>query len=146
MKYIGYNEEDKAEKWASNKLGVKSSPEIFRALSSLNNKGDLACVILLTNFTKGNIDINIAAEGNSWATPKNTILMFNGLFKMVFDELKAIRATALIAESNISCIKLVKHVGFVKEGVMRKAYDNDENMHIYSFLANEYHEHKWYRS
>tara|TARA_R100001015_G_C4623462_1_gene181274 strand:+ start:1664 stop:2104 length:441 start_codon:yes stop_codon:yes gene_type:complete len=146
MKYIGYKKEDEAEKWARNRLGVKSAPDVFRALSSVKNNGEFACVILLTNFTKRNIDINIAAEGKTWATPKNTILMFNGLFKMVFDELKAVRATALIAESNQACINLVKHVGFVKEGVMRKAYEDNENMHIYSILENEYRQHDWCRS
>ena len=136
MRYIGYQDEEKAEKWASKHLGVKSSPEVFRALSSVNEKGDFACVILLTNFTKRNIDVNIVAD--CFLTPKSTIMMFNGLFQMVFDELKAVRSTALIASSNVACQKFVEQIGFQKEGIMRKAYNDDEDMHLYGFLENEY--------
>ena len=73
-------------------------------------------------------------------------MMFNGLFKMIFDELKAVRSTALVSESNIASQKFCEHLGFVKEGTMREAYDGDEDMHIYGFLANEYRQHDWCRN
>ena len=73
-------------------------------------------------------------------------MMFNGLFKMVFDELKAVRSTALIANSNVACQKFVEQIGFVKEGTMRKAYNDDEDMLIYGFLESEYRNHDWCRS
>lgn len=144
MRYIGYQDEEKAEKWARKYLGVKSAPKVFRALSAVDKDNEFACVILLTNFTKRNIDVNIAADC-IW-TPKTAVKMFNGLFKMVFDELKAVRSTALIANSNIACQKFVEQIGFVKEGTMRKAYNDDEDMLIYGFLENEYREHDWRRS
>ena len=36
MKYIGYKDEEKAEKWARKHLGIKSAPKAFRALSSVD--------------------------------------------------------------------------------------------------------------
>jgi hypothetical protein len=144
MKYIGYQDEERAEKWARKYLGIKSAPSVFRALSAVDDDGEFTCVILLTNFTKRNIDINIAATCQ-W-TPKATIKMFNGLFKMVFNELKAVRTTALVAASNTDSQKFCEHLGFLKEGTMRKAYDDDEDMFIYGFLNNEYRQHDWCRS
>ena len=144
MKYIGYEDEEKAEQWARKRLGIKGVPSVFRALSAVDDHGEFACVILLTNFTKRNIDINIAV--GCLLTPKSTIMMFNGLFKMIFDELKAVRSTALVAGSNIASQKFCEHLGFVKEGTMREAYDGDEDMHIYGFLNNEYRKHDWCRS
>tara|TARA_R100001369_G_scaffold9406_1_gene22107 strand:+ start:138 stop:572 length:435 start_codon:yes stop_codon:yes gene_type:complete len=144
MKYIGYKNEEMAEKWARKYLGIKSAPKAFRALSCVDNNDDFVCVILLTNFTKRNIDVNIAANCN-W-TPKSTIMMFNGLFKMIFDELKAVRATALVADSNLVSQKFCEHLGFAKEGTMRKAYEDNEDMHIYGFLNTEYRKHDWCRS
>jgi len=145
MKYIGYKDEIKAEEWARKYLGLKHAPmDVFRALSAVNKDGEFACVILLTNFSKRNIDVNIAADCHF--TPKNSIMMFNGLFSMIFDELKAVRSTALIASSNVACQKFVEQIGFQKEGIMRKAYNDDEDMHIYGFLDNEYREHDWCRS
>jgi len=143
MKYIGYKDETKAEKWARKHLGIKGAPTIFRALSSVDNDGEFACVILLTNFTGRNVDINIAAT--CLLTPKSSIMMFNGLFKMIFEELKAVRSTALVAESNTASHRFCEHLGFKKEGVMRKAYDDDEDMHIYGFLNTEYRKHDWCR-
>ena len=119
MIYIGTEKEDLAEQWASKQLGIKASPSVYKALSGVDKSGDFSCVVLLTNFTARNIDLNIVGKKN-WATPKNTIKMFNGVFNTIFHELN--------------------------EGSMRKAYDNDEDMQIYGFLKEEYTSHGWCRS
>ena len=145
MKYIADINEEAAEAWARSRLGLKQAPNLFKALSTVNADGEFSCVVLLTNFTKRNIDLNIAGD-RGWATPKLTVDLFNGVFDTVFNKLKAVRATALIAESNIISQKFVAHLGFQKEGKMRKAYDNDEDMFIYSLLKEEYMSHDWCRS
>lgn len=145
MKYVGDINEEAAEAWARSRLGLKQAPDVFKAISSVDDMGEFACVILLTNFTKRNIDLNIAGE-KGWAQPKLCIDLFNGVFSTVFNKLKAVRATALIGESNLASQRFVTHLGFKKEGTMRKAYDNDENMHIYGFLKEEYMSHDWCRS
>ncbi len=146
MKYFGKHKEDLAEKWARSRLGLKEPPSVFRALFGIDEKtGDFSCVVLLTNFSPRNIDLNIVGERN-WATPKGTISMFNGVFNTIFNELKAVRATALIAESNFACQKFVQHLGFTHEGSMRNAYEGDEDMQIYGFLREEYTSHNWCRS
>ena len=116
MIYIGTDKEDLAEQWASKQLGIKASPSVYKALSGVDKSGDFSCVVLLTNFTARNIDLN------------------------------AVRATALIAKSNVTCQNFVEHLGFLYEGSMRKAYDNDEDMQIYGFLKEEYTSHGWCRS
>ena len=145
MIYIGTQKEELAEQWASTQLGIKSSPSVYKALSGVDKEGNFSCVVLLTNFTPRNVDLNIVGE-KYWATPKNTIKMFNGVFNTIFHELNAVRATALIAKSNVTCQKFVEHLGFFNEGCMRKAYDNDEDMQIYGFLKEEYIAHNWCRS
>tara|TARA_R110000796_G_scaffold101371_2_gene210062 strand:- start:647 stop:1114 length:468 start_codon:yes stop_codon:yes gene_type:complete len=145
MRYIADINEEAAEAWARSRLGLKEAPNLFKALSTVNPDGEFACVVLLTNFTKRNIDVNIAGE-KGWATPRLCVDLFNGVFDTVFNKLKAVRATALIAESNVVSQKFVTHLGFQKEGKMRKAYDNDEDMFIYSLLKEEYVSHDWCRS
>jgi|TARA_R110000744_G_scaffold10601_2_gene32875 hypothetical protein len=144
MKYIGYTQEEAAEKWARQHLGAKGAPSLFRALSTVHDDGTFACVILLTNFTERNIDINIAAD--CIFTPKISVQLFNGAFKMIFEELGASRTTGLIADTNILSQRFAEQIGFVKEGTMRKAYDQDEDVHIYGFLNDEFKTHNWYRS
>jgi len=145
MKYIGDHREEAAEKWARSRLGLKQAPKVFKALSAVDFNNEFTCVVLLTNFTKRNIDLNIAGD-RGWATPKLTIDLFNGVFDTIFNKLGAVRATALIAEDNVMSQRFVNHLGFADEGRMRKAYDGDKDMLIFGLLKEEYMSHDWCRS
>jgi len=118
---------------------------VFKALSTVNFNNEFTCVVLLTNFTKRNIDLNIAGE-KGWATPKLTMDLFNGVFDTIFNKLEAVRATALIAEDNVNSLRFVNHLGFTNEGRMRKAYDGDKDMLVFGLLKEEYLSHDWCRS
>ena len=145
MKYIGDNNEGAAEKWARSRLGLKKAPKVFKALSAVDFNNEFTCVVLLTNFTKRNIDLNIAGD-KGWATPKLTLDLFNGVFSTIFNKLGAVRATALISEDNVLSQRFVKHLGFTDEGRMRKAYEDDKDMLIFGLLKEEYMSHDWCRS
>jgi len=144
MKFIGFEREDEAELWARDKVGAKYAPSLFRAMSAVDDRNEFSCVVVFTNFTPRNIDLNVAAVGKSWASPKETVKMFNSIFSYAFYELGATRTTALLRSSNESSRALVEHLGFKLEGVMREAFE-DEDLHIYGFLASEYRTHSWYR-
>jgi RimJ/RimL family protein N-acetyltransferase len=98
---------------------------------------------VLTNFTPRNIDLSIVIDHRK-VTPKGTIEMFNEVFGFVFDKLRAARVTGLLRGKNRRAKKLNEHFGFKLEGVMRKAFADDD-LHIYGFLAEDYHSHVWYR-
>ena len=66
------------------------------------------------------------------------------VFGFVFDKLHAARVTGLLRGKNRRAKKLNEHFGFKLEGVMRKAFADDD-LHIYGFLAEDYHSHVWYR-
>jgi hypothetical protein len=143
MRYIGFEREDEAEEWARKCLGLQAAPELFRALSAVDDKGEFVCVVVMTNFTARNIDVNIAVQGKM--TPEGTVEMFNGVFGYVFDKLRAVRVTGLLRGKNEKAKKITEQFGFKLEGVMRKAFEDDDDMHIYGFLAEEFKAHAWYR-
>jgi hypothetical protein len=145
MKFVGFEKEDAAEIWARDQLAVKGKPEFFRAMTAVDDNEEFACVVVFTNFTSQNVDLNIAAKKDFWRCPKSVISTFNGIFSYTFHTIKAARVTALIADSNRKSKKFVEHMGFTLEGVMRKASNNNEDVCIYGFLADEYHQHSWYR-
>jgi RimJ/RimL family protein N-acetyltransferase len=58
--------------------------------------------------------------------------------------LRAARVTALVRGKNEVCKQFIEHLGFKLEGVMRSAFVDDD-LHIYGFLAEDYHSHAWCR-
>lgn len=143
MRFIGFEREKEAEAWARAKLELENEPEFFRAMSAVDENDEFVCVVVMTNFTSRNIDLNIAIGGKG-LMPKGMIVMFNEVFSFVFDKLHAARVTGLLRGKNTKSKKINEHFGFKLEGVMRKSFIDDD-LHIYGFLAEDYHSHVWYR-
>lgn len=144
MNFIGFEREDEAHEWAKTRLGIERNPPFFRALSAVDEKGDFVCVVVLTNFSAMNVDVNIAISGKF--TPVAMVDMFNAVFSLIFDILHAERATGLTGGKNKLAQNIIERFGFKKEGVMRNAFKRDEDLVLYGFLAEEYHKHKWFRN
>lgn len=143
MRYISFEREEEAEAWARARLELENAPGFYRTLAAVDENDEFVCVVVMTNFTPRNIDLSIVID-NKKVTPKGTIMMFNEVFSFVFDKLKAARVTGLLRGKNKRAKKLNEHFGFKLEGVMRKAFPDDD-LHIYGFLAEDYHSHIWYR-
>lgn len=142
MRYIGFEREEEAEEWARKCLELEAPPSLFRALAAVDDEGGFVCVVVLTNFTARNVDVNIAVKGKM--TLEGTVEMFNGVFSYVFDKLKAARCTGLLKGKNSKAKKITEGFGFKLEGVMRRAFEDDD-LHVYGFLAEEFKAHAWYR-
>lgn len=143
MRFIGFEREEEAEEWARNQIFSASEPEFFRAVSAVDDDGNFVCVVVLTNFTSRNVDINIAMTGTKLA-PRCSLLMFNAVFEFLFNHLRVARVTALVRGKHQKSKKITEHFGFALEGVMRKAFEDDDLL-IYGFLAEDYRSHPWRR-
>ena len=143
MRFVGFERENEAEAWARARLELEDAPGFFRTLAAVDENDEFVCVVVMTNFTPRNIDLSIVIDHKK-VTPKGTIEMFNEVFGFVFDKLHAARVTGLLRGKNRRAKKLNEHFGFKLEGVMRKAFADDD-LHIYGFLAEDYHSHVWYR-
>ena len=143
MRFIGFEREDEAEAWARAKLELENVPSFFRAMSAVDENDEFVCVVVMTNFTQRNIDLSIVIGGKG-LMPKGMLVMFNEVFGFVFDKLHVARVTGLLRGKNTQAKKINEHFGFKLEGVMRKSFIDDD-LHIYGFLAEDYHSHVWYR-
>lgn len=143
MRYIGFEREEEAEQWARNKLNLPNPPEFFRAAAAVDAAGEFVCVVVMTNFTPRNVDLNIAIDKTK-VRPKETIVMFNGIFGFLFDQLGVARVTGLLRGKNEDARRINERFGFRLEGIMRKAFPDDD-LHVYGFLAEEYRAHAWHR-
>ena len=145
MTYIGFQREDEAEVWARARLQAGDPPAFFRARSSVDETGEFAFVVVLTNFSSINVDMNIAMEKGK-ITPKALIVMFNEVFSFLFEKLHLKRATGLTSKSNSKARNAIEKFGFKLEGVLRNAAPRNDDLIVYGFLAEEYHKHAWRRS
>jgi len=143
MRFIGFEREDEAESWARAKLELENAPEFFRTMSAVDENDEFVCVVVMTNFTPRNIDLSIVIGGKGLRS-KGMLVMFNEIFGFVFDKLHVARVTGLLRGKNTQAKKINEHFGFKLEGVMRKAFADDD-LHVYGFLAEDYHSHVWYR-
>lgn len=141
---IGFDRESEAVEWCRQTIGLEGTHGFCRAISARDERGFLV-VVVLSNFTNRNIDLHIAAHPSiKWATPGLAKELFNAVFSYCFEKLKAVRLTGLIKSSNRSCRRFVERLGFQLEGVMRKAF-NDDDLCIYGFLDEEFATHPWRR-
>jgi hypothetical protein len=143
MRYIGFEQEDEAEQWARSKLNSDAFPQFFRAVAAVDEQNEFVCVVVMTNFSLRNVDLNIVIDKKK-LKPKETIVMFNGIFGYLFDKLNLARVTGLVPGKNAASRRIAEHFGFKLEGVMRAAFPDDD-LHVYGFLAEEYHSHAWRR-
>lgn len=143
MRYVGLDLEDAAERWARERLQLDAPPRLFRAFSAVDSE-DFVCVVVLTGFSSRNIDMNIVIRDKVSVRPKETVKMFNGIFSYTFDHCRAKRVTGLLRGKNTESQRICRHFGFKPEGVVRQAFEDDD-LHIYGFLADEFRSHAWYR-
>jgi RimJ/RimL family protein N-acetyltransferase len=143
MRFIGFEREEEAEAWARARLELENEPSFFRTMSAVDENDEFVCVVVMTNFTQRNIDFSIVIGGKG-LMPKGMLVMFNEVFGFVFDKLHVARVTGLLRGKNTQAKRINEHFGFKLEGVMRKSFADDD-LHIYGFLAEDYHSHVWYR-
>lgn len=142
---VGFHLEEQAEQWARERLGLQDAPEFFRAMSAVDENNDFVFVVVMTNFSSTNVDLNIAADKNK-ITPKGMVKLFNDVFSYLFDKMHVRRVTGLTTSTNLKAQRIIEHFGFKLEGVMRKAARGAEDLMVYGFLAEEYQDHAWRRN
>jgi hypothetical protein len=145
MKYIGVEREEEAIDWAKSVLKIENPVGFCRALSAVDSNGDFLFVVVLSNFTETNVDMHTAAvEGAEWASPKEAIRMFRSVFEFAFERFQVLRVTGLVRSKNTAARRFDEHIGFKLEGVMRRAF-KDDDLCIYGFLVEDFYSHNWYR-
>lgn len=63
--------------------------------------------------------------------------IFPRFFSYAYDDLQCGRMTAIVAENNAASVKLVKNLGFRKEGTIRRGYDGKTNALLFGQLRHE---------
>jgi len=96
--------------------------------------GELIAGVVFEGYTGSSISIHVAAlEGKLWLSKE---FLFR-VFAYPFLQLKCNRVTGLVRVDNPKAQKLDEHLGFVREGIMRKGATDGTDYIIYGMLKEE---------
>lgn len=112
----------------------------YRAFGIVRDEGDRMvplCVLIYNSFRQmsyGNdVRVIIVADHPSWCLRS----MLREIFYYPFEVAGCERLTAIVRDGNKQSLKLCRGLGFVKEGVLRRAYDGKTNAIVLSMLKQE---------
>ena len=131
--------------WACNILGEplelfgfdRHGTPMFHTMGFSRND-ELLCVFIAYHYTKPNIFMAFASKSPRWASKEN----IRTLGEWLFGQLECKRLTTLTKKRNKRSRKFQEGIGFIPEGKLQKACEDDDLM-IYALLKSN-HE-KWLR-
>jgi len=121
--------------WFCARTGRRPDEDWSRSSVIVRVSGLLPTAVLVYNhYDKPDIWMHIAAEpGRMWCTPD----FLQHIFEYPFVQLDCGRVTALVARPNVKLRKLLLHVGFKEEGVMRESLPTGDDLIAYGMLRRE---------
>ena len=121
-------------KWVAHRIPyVRNGWNNYTAIGLTDDNHHLICGVVYHDMDASiNIQMSIASDTPKWAT-RQTLKWF---FHYPFEQLKVQRVTALTSSSNLNTQKMLERLGYKKEGVIRKAYGDDDAL-IYGLLREE---------
>lgn len=121
--------------WFCARTGRRVTEDWSRSSVVARVSGLLPVAVLVYNhYDKPDIWMHVAAEpGRIWCTPD----FLAHIFGYPFIQLDCGRVTALVARPDTRLRKLVLHLGFVEEGVLREALPTGDALIAYGMLRRE---------
>lgn len=120
----------------------------YSALGLVADDALIAGVIYNHYMPGGSICMSVAATKENWLTRDFLFASFDYPFRALALQ----RVTAFVTEGNEQSARFVEHLGFVKEGTMRRALPTGEALIVYGMLKEEckwvsesFAEHVWQR-
>lgn len=140
---IGMKRKQEALVWARARMGLEGpTPGTACATWSMVDPEDnFIAVFILSDINSHSACMHFVGKpGARWLTPE----FGNGVMYLAFFELELERLTGPIRESNMRSRRVAEKYGFTLEGILRKAFPDGEGCCIYSFLKEEYMQHRWF--
>lgn len=129
--WLAGKEEILAE-WAARKMDLHRLWKEYTCIAQMDGVNILA-VVVYTDFSFPNICMHIAGVGKKWLTRQ----FLYKAFWYPFEYLKCTRVTGIVSSKNREAQVFDEHIGFIKEGLLRKAGSENEDLIIYGMLKEE---------
>lgn len=132
MKTIIYSQDDRVVPWVAERIGETD----FGGCTSIGQEenGELICGVVYNWFMGPSCAMHVAAvPGKRWLTYE----FLNRVFTYPFIQLGCNRVTGMVRADNYKAQKLDEHLGFKREGLIRQATWDKQDMIVYGMLKDE---------
>ena len=129
-----YGADEIVAKWVNKQCGDAAKVDVPCVAIGLVKGQSLAGGIIFYNQRCNDVQIALANAGVRPVHPRNLARAFG----YVFEQLGLSRVTAEIELSNKSCIKAAEKLGFVREGVKRRAGTDGGHVAVYGLLKKDF--------
>ena len=128
-----FDDKTRVGDWVANHVGQNSSWGDFYAMGA-ELKGELTAGVVLNNFTPCSATVHLAISKPT----KLLSELLDHAFLYAFQTCKLRRLTGLVEAHNAKSLKIIKHLGFVEEGVMREAGTDAQDIIVLVLWPEKY--------
>lgn len=132
MKTVIYGQDDRVIPWVGHRIDEDDFGEAVSI--GLEEYGELIAGVVFNWYTGPSICMHVAAvPGKRWMTRD----YLYRCFAYPFLQAKCNRITGLVREDNLDAQRFDEHLGFKKEGLLRRGADDGSNLILYGMLKEE---------
>lgn len=132
MKSVVYGQDERVVKWVAERIREDKFEGAVGI--GLEEDGELIAGVVFNLFTGPSICMHVAAvPGKRWMTRE----YLWRCFAYPFLQLGCNRITGLVRVDNLEAQRFDEHLGFVREGILRRACDDGMDMILYGMLREE---------
>lgn len=133
MKSVVYGQDERVLEWVGSRINEGHfGPGAFGV--GLEEDGELIAGVVYNMYTEASICMHVAAvPGKRWMTRE----FLWRCFAYPFLQLNCNRVTGLVRVDNLVAQKFDEHLGFVREGLIRKGCTDGTDMILYGMLKEE---------
>jgi RimJ/RimL family protein N-acetyltransferase len=132
MKRVIYGENDRVVSWVAQRIDEQRFEGAIGI--GLEEDGELIAGVVFNMYTGPSICMHVAAvPGKRWMTRE----YLWRCFAYPFVQLGCHRITGLVRVDNLEAQKFDEHLGFKREGLLRRACDDGTDMILYGMLRDE---------
>ena len=95
--------------------------------------GKLIAGVVFNNYCGSSICMHVASTEKGWLNRE----FLRACFRYPFHQLKVNRITALVRTDNLDALRFDEHLGFKREGLIRRGDDNGCDLHLLGMLPDE---------
>ncbi len=133
MKRVIYGQDQRVCEWVGDRVDEQEFGPGSIGIG-LEENGELVAGVVFNMYTGPSISMHVAAiPGRRWMTRE----YLWRCFAYPFLQLKCNRITGLVRVDNIDAQKFDEHLGFKREGLVRKACTDGTDMILYGMLREE---------
>ena len=131
-KQIVYNRPEVVEFVSEKIYGGDRFPDDSPSIGVIED-GEVVGGVVYSMYTGNGIMMNVASSKRSWLT--RTFL--RAAFAYPFKQLGCTRVSGLVRVDNADAQRFDEHLGFVREGLIRKGDDDGTDLILYGMLKEE---------